>query len=112
MYKFDVPEGSFVTGYKAHTDYAFEDLLAEAQINLQLRLLVFMTKWKKITLLDLPMPSLHLFELEMYWALLDNNLRACMHTIDPKHEAVSLAPPTTYTKIAHYSIKMALSWLS
>lgn len=34
-----------------------------------------------------------------------------MHTIDPKHEAVSLAPPTTYTKIAHYSIKMALSWL-
>jgi hypothetical protein len=44
MYKFDLPEGSFVTGYKAHTDYAFEDLLAEAQINLQLRLLVFMNK--------------------------------------------------------------------
>jgi len=44
MYKFDLPEGSFLTGYNAHTDYAFEDLLAEAQINLQLRLLVFMTK--------------------------------------------------------------------
>ena len=48
MYKFEVPESSFVTGYKAHTDHAFEDLLAEAQINLQLRLLVFMTKWKKL----------------------------------------------------------------
>ena len=95
MYKFDLPKGSFVTSYKDHTDYAFEDLLSEAQINLQLRLLVFMTKWKKITLLDLPMPSLHLFELELYWALLENNLRAY------KHEAVSLISPTTYTKIAH-----------
>ena len=47
---------------------------------------------KKVTLLDLPMPSLYLFELELYGALLDNNLRACMHTIDPKHETVSLAP--------------------
>ena len=44
MYKFDLPEGSFVTGYKAYTDYVFEYLMAEAQINLQLRLLVFMTK--------------------------------------------------------------------
>jgi hypothetical protein len=44
MYKFDLPKGSFVTSYKGYTDYAFEDLLAEAQINLQLRLLVFMTK--------------------------------------------------------------------
>ena len=106
MYKFDIPEGSFVTSYKPHTDYAFEELLAEAQIKLHLHWLVFMTKWKKITLLDLPMPSLDLFELELYWALLENNLRAY------KHEAVSLIPPTTYTKIAHYSIKMAISWLS
>ena len=28
----------------AHTGYAFEDLLAEAPLNLQLRSLVFMTK--------------------------------------------------------------------
>jgi hypothetical protein len=35
-----------------------------------------------------------------------------MHTIDPKHEAISLAPSTAYTKIANYSIKMTLSWLS
>ena len=46
MYKFDLPEGSFLTGYNAHTDYAFEDLLAEAQIKLQLHLLVFITKKK------------------------------------------------------------------
>lgn len=35
MYNFDLPEGSLVTGDKAYTDYAFEDLLAEAQIDLQ-----------------------------------------------------------------------------
>lgn len=35
MYKFDVPKGSLVTGDKAYNDYAFEDLLEEAQINLQ-----------------------------------------------------------------------------
>jgi hypothetical protein len=35
MYKFDLPEGSLVTGDKAYTDYAFEDLLEEAQIDLQ-----------------------------------------------------------------------------
>jgi len=34
MYKIDLPEGSFVNGDKAHTGYAFEDLLAEAQRNL------------------------------------------------------------------------------
>lgn len=44
MYKFDLPEGSLETGYKAHTDYAFEVLLAEAQLNLHLRLLVFVIK--------------------------------------------------------------------
>ena len=35
MYKFDLPEGALVTGDKAYTDYAFEDLLQEAQIDLQ-----------------------------------------------------------------------------
>jgi len=34
MYNFDLPEGSLVTGDKAYNDYAFEDLLAEAQLNL------------------------------------------------------------------------------
>ena len=44
MYKSDLPKGFFVTSYMAHTDYAVEDLLAAAQINLQLRLLVLMTE--------------------------------------------------------------------
>lgn len=35
MYKFDLPEGSLVTGDKAYNDYGFEDSLREAQINLQ-----------------------------------------------------------------------------
>jgi hypothetical protein len=35
MYKFDVPKGSLITGDKAYNDYAFEDLLEEAQIDLQ-----------------------------------------------------------------------------
>lgn len=35
MYNFDLPEDSLVTGDKAYTDYAFEDLLEEAQIDLQ-----------------------------------------------------------------------------
>jgi len=35
MYNFDLPEGSLVTGDKAYTDYAFEDLLEEAQLDLQ-----------------------------------------------------------------------------
>jgi Transposase DDE domain len=35
MYKFDLPEGSLVTGDKAYNDYAFEDLLQEVQLNLQ-----------------------------------------------------------------------------
>lgn len=35
MYKFDLPEGSLITGDKAYNDYAFEDLLKEARINLQ-----------------------------------------------------------------------------
>jgi hypothetical protein len=34
MYNFDLPTGSLVTGDKAYNDYAFEDLLKEAQINL------------------------------------------------------------------------------
>jgi hypothetical protein len=35
MYNFDLPEGSLVTGDKAYTDYAFEDLLDEAHLDLQ-----------------------------------------------------------------------------
>ena len=35
MYNFDLPEGSLLTGDKAYTDYAFEDLLEEVQIDLQ-----------------------------------------------------------------------------
>jgi len=35
MYNFDLPEGSWVTGDKAYTDYAFEDLLDEAHLDLQ-----------------------------------------------------------------------------
>src|SRR5258706_8445389 len=35
MYKFDLPEGAFLTGNKAYTDYAFENVLKEAQIDLQ-----------------------------------------------------------------------------
>lgn len=35
LYHFDLPAGSLLTGDKAYTDYAFEDLLAEAQLNLQ-----------------------------------------------------------------------------
>ena len=35
MYKFDLPEGSLLTGDKAYNDYTYEDLLQEAQINLQ-----------------------------------------------------------------------------
>jgi hypothetical protein len=35
MYKFDVSEGSLVTGDKAYNDYDFEDLLEEAQVELQ-----------------------------------------------------------------------------
>lgn len=35
MYKFDLPEGTLVTGDKAYNDYLFEDLLEEAQIDLQ-----------------------------------------------------------------------------
>jgi hypothetical protein len=34
MYNFDLPQGSLVTGDKAYNDYAFEDLLAEAQLDL------------------------------------------------------------------------------
>jgi hypothetical protein len=32
MYKFDLPAGTFVTSYKAHTGFALENLLAEAQL--------------------------------------------------------------------------------
>jgi len=35
MYKFDLPEGALVTGDKAYNDYLFEDILKEAQIELQ-----------------------------------------------------------------------------
>lgn len=35
MYRLDLPAGSLLTGDKAYTDYAFEDLLAEARLNLQ-----------------------------------------------------------------------------
>ena len=35
MFKFDVPEGALLTGDKAYNDYAFEDLLKEAQLDLQ-----------------------------------------------------------------------------
>jgi hypothetical protein len=35
IYNFDLPEGSLVTGDKAYTDYAFEDLLDEAHLDLQ-----------------------------------------------------------------------------
>jgi hypothetical protein len=35
MYNFDLPAGSLVTGDKAYNDYAFEDLLEEAQLELQ-----------------------------------------------------------------------------
>jgi len=35
MYSFDLPEGSLVTGDKAYNDYVFEDLLKEAQLELQ-----------------------------------------------------------------------------
>lgn len=35
MYKFDLPAGSLVTGDKAYNDYVFEDLLEEAQLDLQ-----------------------------------------------------------------------------
>ena len=34
MYNFDLPDGSLLTGDKAYNDYAFEDLLAEAQLEL------------------------------------------------------------------------------
>jgi len=34
MYKFDLPDGSLLTGDKAYNDYAFEDLLAEVQLHL------------------------------------------------------------------------------
>ncbi len=35
MYNFDLPEGSLLTGDKAYTDYAFEDFLEEAHLDLQ-----------------------------------------------------------------------------
>jgi hypothetical protein len=35
MYKLDLPAGSLLTGDKAYTDYNFEDLLQEAEIDLQ-----------------------------------------------------------------------------
>ena len=35
MYRFDLPEGSLLTGDKAYTDYDFEDLLQEALVELQ-----------------------------------------------------------------------------
>jgi len=35
MYAFDVPEGAVITGDKAYTDYAFEDLLEGAGIDLE-----------------------------------------------------------------------------
>ena len=35
IYNFDLPEGSLVTGDKAYNDYAFEDLLDEAHLDLQ-----------------------------------------------------------------------------
>lgn len=35
MYALDVPEGSVITGDKAYTDYAFEDLLEVAGLNLE-----------------------------------------------------------------------------
>jgi len=35
MYKFDLPKDSLITGDKAYNDYAFEDLLEEAQMDLQ-----------------------------------------------------------------------------
>jgi Transposase DDE domain len=35
MYHLDVPDGSLLTGDKAYNDYAFEDLLEEAQLDLQ-----------------------------------------------------------------------------
>ena len=35
MYHFDLPEGSLITGDKAYNDYAFEDLLEEARMDLQ-----------------------------------------------------------------------------
>jgi len=35
MYKFDLPAGALVTGDKAYNDYAFEDLLEDAQLDLQ-----------------------------------------------------------------------------
>lgn len=35
MYRYDLPEGSLITGDKAYNDYHFEDLLKEAQIHLQ-----------------------------------------------------------------------------
>lgn len=35
MYNFDVPEGSIITGDKAYTDYAFEDLLEGAGLDLE-----------------------------------------------------------------------------
>ena len=64
MYKFDLSDRSFVTGYNDCTDYAFADLLAGTQINFKLRLLVFMTE-RETTLLDLPMPSIYMFEIEL-----------------------------------------------
>jgi hypothetical protein len=35
MYNFDLPKGSLLTGDKAYNDYAFEDLLEEARLDLQ-----------------------------------------------------------------------------